>query len=199
MSFANAAPLNTPPYPATDFTNPGHLNNEESQNNSHNGRLPNLESPIASYLPVYDYTTLNPPTKNNRFAKEAIQGIILATPLSALFFSKENIDILQDGLRYKVFVLSKEKKLVVSRQSDMELKVVMRGIFLQYALHQPNDLIGQVKVLNGRVLDYAAKNVLSNALQYKMFRHDLETLPVPLDRSTSTNKIGTDPLIMKSF
>ena len=181
--MSSPAPITAPSYPI----------------NANNGRIDLSKGQLGSYLPVYDYTVLNPPTTNNKFTKEAVQGVVLATPLSALFFSKENIDVLQEGVRYKVYMLSGDQKIVVSRQSDMELKVVMRGIFFQYALHQPTDIIGQVKELNGRVLDYAAPNVLSNAQQYQTFRKDITTLPVPMARSSSTNKIGTNPLIMKQY
>ena len=56
------------------------------------------------------------------------------TAVSKVFFSLDNIDLLQRGIRNKILNLT-EGDINISRQSDDELKIVMRSIYYQIIFH----------------------------------------------------------------
>jgi hypothetical protein len=161
---------------------------------SYNGRVN-----ISSQSPL----TLNSfykhsPTDNSAFYVEAVQGTFTPNALSNMFFSCNNIDVLQEGIRYKVYQLTNEKH-VIGRQSDKDLKVVMRSIYLQYSKNLSTDIIGQVRELNKLVLDWCVREVFSNLQQYDKYVFDVSTLPMPMERSTIATTKGSRTLERKTF
>lgn len=133
---------------------------------------------------------------NCSFNREALYGRIQRTPVSDMFFSAQNIDVLQDGIRYRVF---KETGITIGRQSDTELKVIMTSMFFKYARHVANDVVGQVRELNSKTLDYAVKETVNNLKQYLAYRRDASTMPMPLDNAQLMTTKGTKTLEIKSF
>lgn len=133
---------------------------------------------------------------NNTFYREALYGRITRTPVSDMFFCPQNIDILQDAIRYKVY---KETDIVIGRQSDQELKIIMTSMFFRYARHVANDVVGQVRELNSHVITYAVKEVLTNLKQYIGYRRDASTMPLPLDNPQLMGTKGTKTLEIKTF
>lgn len=101
------------------------------------------------------------------------------TPLSAGYFSKENIQIIQNGIRAGVYEKSKKQYTVAPQDCDT-LKVIMRSIFLQHAANQPQNIPGQIEQLNNIVLDYCIHHVYSEAQSYMKYLRDVSTLAVPL-------------------
>ena len=163
------------------------------------GSAPNGRIDILSAMPVFDIPgTQNKQISNKDFNREAISGNISTNPLSQLYFSEMNINALQDGIRYKIYNETNGKH-IISRQSDQELKAVMRSIYFQYSLNQPDNVVGQVRVLNTYVLNWCVSEVLSNLLQYQQYRIDSSTLPIPLERSPLMSTAGTKTLEIKSF
>lgn len=101
------------------------------------------------------------------------------TPLSTAYFSKENIQIIQNGIRAGVYDKSKKQYTVAPQDCDA-LKVIMRSIFLQHAANQPQNIPGQIEELNKIVLDYCIHHVYSEAQSYMKYLRDVSTLAVPL-------------------
>lgn len=135
---------------------------------------------------------------NTSFRSEATAGQLQRNPLSDLFFCADNINALQDGIRYRIWIET-DKKHVIGRQSDTELKVVMRSIYYQHAKHQGSDVVGQVRALNKMVLDWVVPEVLSNLKQYQVYLRDASTLPVPMERGALATSKGTKVLEQKGF
>lgn len=133
---------------------------------------------------------------NQTFHREALYGRIQRTPVSDMFFCAGNINLLQDAIRYRVF---KETEIVIGRQSDQELKIIMTSMFFRYSRHVANDVVGQVRELNSRVIDYAVKEVLTNLKQYIAYRRDASTMPLPMDNPQLMGTKGTKTLEIKSF
>jgi hypothetical protein len=102
------------------------------------------------------------------------------TILSKAYFSAENVQILQNGLRAGVYKMSKNQ-IVVPPQNIDQLKIIMRSTFLQYAEHKPDDIKSQITKLNSLVLDYAVPNVYNEAVGYLKYLEDKSTLVVPLE------------------
>lgn len=114
--------------------------------------------------------------------REALSGNDLeANPLSNAFFSAENIQILQNGLRAGVYKQSGERKIVVPPQNTDQLKIIMRSVYLQYAEHHLNAIRDEITKLNYLVLDYAIPNVYNEAMGYLKYLEDKSTLVVPLN------------------
>lgn len=157
-----------------------------------NGRV-DLLSPMPSL-------TIGQPrqVQNNTFANEATVGQVARTELSCMFFSANNIDALQHGIRYRVFVET-DGAHVIGRQSDQELKIVMRSIYYQHARNLPDNIIGQVRELNSKVLEWSVPRVLSNLMQHQTFIRDASTLPMPLDHAPLMTTKGTRSLEAKPF
>jgi len=125
-----------------------------------------------------------------KFRGEAVKGILTGNRLQEVFFSRENIDILQRLLIYHVRVQSKGA-YNIKRQSDSNLEIIMRSVYLQYGKNQNDKIIQQVKELNNMVLEYAVPNILSNISQFLHFKSDVSRLPIPIDRPTYVSPSGT--------
>lgn len=152
-----------------------------------NGRVNIMGTPIGmSEFPLYEQTK----SGDAIYKYEALKSIQSKSKLSNLFFSKYNINILQNILRYQVWYESGQK-YVVGKQSEMELKTIMRSIFLQYGKFRNRDLIGQVKELNEIVTQYTVPNVLSNVELYIGYKHDISFLPTPLPLPVNLSITGT--------
>ena len=107
--------------------------------------------------------------------------------LSKVFFSVENIQILQNGIRAGVYEMSKKDFTVLPQNPDT-IKVIMRSIYMQYAEHYPTKIREQVERLNQLVLNYAVPNVFNEAVGYIKYREDISTLAVPLELPTKIDR-----------
>ena len=65
--------------------------------------------------------------------------------LAKLYFSTKNIDLVQEKIKKVVYIAT---KINIDRQSDDELLIVMRSIYLQFGQNCDTNLIEQVKALN---------------------------------------------------
>lgn len=108
----------------------------------------------------------------------AMNGNWYDTKLSQAFFSAENIQILQNGLRAGVFAKS-NNQYIIGEQSFNELGTVMRAIFLQKSKNLPNNVIEQISDLNKEVLEYTVKSVYGEADGYMKYKRDVSTISLP--------------------
>ena len=118
----------------------------------------------------------------------AIEHTISKNDVNSIFFSKENVAALQQGIRYTVF---RESQQIIGNQNETELMVIMRSIYLQYAKNLPDNILSQIRDLNGRVLDYVVPKITIELNQYKTYIRDASGLPVPMDRGQNTSVTGT--------
>lgn len=116
-----------------------------------------------------------------------------STEVSKLFFSLKNIDLLQQGIRNKILNVT-NGKINISRQSDDELKIIMRSIYFQYGQNRNDNIKGQVLDLNTRVIEWSVPEIISNFKQSQQYIKDISTLPEPLERSILPSKKGTKTL-----
>lgn len=112
--------------------------------------------------------------------REALNGVQEANLLAKTYFSQENIQIVQNGLRAGVYKMSNNKYIIAPQNIDV-LKVIMRSIYLQHALNQPDNIAEQVARLNKHVLDYAVPSVYGEAVGYEKYCEDQSTLITPLE------------------
>ena len=119
-------------------------------------------------------------TENTNYSN-AVQYMFNPTLLSTTFFSLDNIIILQNAIRSKIHEKT-NKKYIIDKQDPDQLKIVMRSIFLQNALHQECNIKEQITTLNDLVLDYCIPKVYGELMGYIKYKEDISTLAVPIDR-----------------
>jgi hypothetical protein len=140
----------------------------------------------------------NGDNKLTEFSNEAIQGVHTKTPLNDLFFSQTNVDALQLGIRNLVANRT-NNEFNIGKQSEVELQVIMRAIYLSDAKHLPYDIIGQVRDLNSKVLDYCVPRILEEIKMFNYYKNDVSRLPIPLDRGEFISAKGTRSLEQREF
>lgn len=144
-------------------------------NKSNNGRVdiksPNTSSLFEMYdkIPANQCVTFRNPT----------EGLWTDSNLSQAFFSQQNIQILQNGIRAGVYQKSNGQYTIGPQDCD-SLKIVMRSVFLQNSANQPNNITKQVFELNKIVLNYCIQQVYSEAQGYMKYIDDASTLVVPI-------------------
>lgn len=134
----------------------------------------------------------------DQYRKQALTGTLTSTPVSDLYFSDTNLAAVQEGIRYRIYRETNGKH-IIGRQSDTELRIIMRSIFLTYSRNMPGDVVAQVRELNRRVLEWAVPEVLSNLKQHITYMRDASTLPMPLERGELMTTKGSRTLETKRF
>ncbi len=128
----------------------------------------------------------------------SLQRRMQGSAVSDVFFSRENVDAVQDGIRYMVWKRS-DQKYVISKQDEVQLHYVMRSIYLQYARNAQENVIEQVRCLNERVLDYCVSTVLREIEAHNFYMNDITKMPVPMERSKNASSAGTKVLIQDTL
>ena len=159
---------------------PDNINNNQRilEAERYNGRVNIVEPPSSDIIfKMQEKIALkNRPTEY----REAIGGTWENNVLAQVFFSKENIQIVQNGLRAGVYKASDEKYIIAPQNVDT-LKIIMRSTYLQYAEHRTDKITEQVERLNKLVLDYAVPTVYNETVGYLKYCQDQSTLVVPLE------------------
>ena len=154
---------------------------------STNGRVDILtkkEAPdISNLFAMYDKIPANQCTT----FREPTLGQWDESSLSKAYFSQNNIQIVQNGIRAGVYKKS-NGQYIVSPQDCDALKIIMRSVFLQHAVNLEQDIQGQIYSLNKIVLDYCIHHVYSEAQGYMKYLHDVSTLAVPLATPVMTTQ-----------
>jgi hypothetical protein len=85
--------------------------------------------------------------------------------LAQVFFSAENMQIIQNGIRAGVYQRSKGKYVIGEQDCDT-LRIIMRTIFLQNATNAPTEIRAQIIELNELVFEYCVPRVHGEAEGY---------------------------------
>ena len=156
-------------------------------NQFQNGRV------ITTNQPLKDLNMIENNSCKNNFQQEALYGIQEKTTLNQLFFSKPNMNIIQDNIRYRVF-LNTNKKHIIDKQSDIELEIVMRSIYLQHSPNLPNQIQEQIKYLNELVSNWCVEKIIPEIYQYVGYLKEIEYMPVPIEHPVNISSKGTKNL-----
>jgi hypothetical protein len=152
-----------------------------------NGRVdiktPNTSDLFKMYdkIPAHQCTTFRNPT----------EGIWNDTVLSQVFFSRENVQIIQNGIRAGVYKRSNNQYIIGPQDCD-SLKIIMRSVFLQHASNLPNNIPEQIAELNKIVLNYCIQQVYSEAQGYMKYIDDVSTLAVPIAHPVQASNTGRE-------
>ena len=119
-----------------------------------------------------------------------------------MFFSKKNIDNIQDILK---FVVHRETSYIIDNQSVNELLIVMRALFLEYSLHpklitdkmseqERAELLKkyttEVSRLNTIVVNQVVPKIISQIQQYVDYLRDASTQPYYMDKPKNDSVKG---------
>lgn len=151
---------------------------------------------------TYQFTT-NDNTLSGSNTRYMFRNLYGETPLTFLFFSKDNINNLQDIIKMLVY---KQMNYVIDKQSVTDLEIIMRSIFLAYSEHpelldekmpdaKKNAILklykNEVARLNELVINDIVPRVCSQLQAYLDYLRDasggLRTIP----RSENTSVAGT--------
>lgn len=143
---------------------------------------------IKQSVPQYElYPNSNKPATNYENTLNYSQE---GTPLSQAYFSKDNMEAIQRDIRNAVYelcerdndpILTAHKPIRIGRQNDMQLQIIMRSIYLQFAKHLEYNISQQIRELNDLVIREAVPDIITNLKQYLGYSADIQRLPMPMD------------------
>ena len=158
-------------------------------NNQDNGRV--KFSNIREKKRLYEQDMYNDVSKiKNDLSRDMLSNITENTKLSKLYFSKENIKIIQNSLRYYVWI-NTDKKHIIDNQDIKEIQLIMRSFFLQYSPNLDTHITKQIAYLNDLVINYSVPRIITELKMYNKYISDIKRLPVPLERPVNMSSAGT--------
>ena len=137
-----------------------------------------------------DYKSIEVPKEGNQINRQIMRGIQSYSKLNQLFFSQENINLLQDMIRYSVFIRT-NKKHTIGKQNETELAIIMRYIFIQHSKNLCCKYTEQITALNKLVVEECVPIILTSIEQYFGYIKAASTNPEPMERSQNVNSAGT--------
>jgi hypothetical protein len=159
-------------------------------NQVENGRVINIDNIDRPSYPLFQQNI----KKDGKWFKcQALTGIQENSKLSLLYFSKQNIERLQNLIRYTVYKET-NGKYVVDKQSEIDLKIVMRSIYLQHSPNLECHIINQINFLNNLVVNWCCPKIINEVDQYIGYVKCVEKLPVPLEHPQNLSSAGSRTL-----
>ena len=142
---------------------------------------------------VKDMNMIEGNKPNNNFQVESLYGIQETSKLNQLFFSKKNMDIIQNNIRYTVYNKT-NKKHIIDKQSDIELQIVMRSTYLQFSPNLEYNYKEQLEYLNGLVVEWCVAHIIPQLEQYIGYLKEVEYMPSPIDLPVNLSSKGSRTL-----
>ena len=133
-----------------------------------------------------EYMEHNEPMIFNNRRSYSLKGIIQESPMSNLFFSDLNVNAIQMTIRYRIFT---EKAETIGFQSENELFVIMRSIYLQKAnsVLTSDKMLTNLQTLNKLVVDYSVKNIGDQLEQYRGYLKKISSAPDQMEHPRPGN------------
>ena len=149
-----------------------------------NGRVNLLEEPSPEILfKMQERVAVKNKTSQYR---EALNGVYEESELSNLYFSKENIQIVQNGIRAGIYEKTNKEHIIPPQNID-NIKIIMRNIYIQYAENQ-NNITSEIERLNQLVLGYIIPQVHGSLVSYLKYIKDQSTLVIPLELPNQSDR-----------
>ena len=189
----------------TSFVDPHSVKNKYNMTSTstqypapeHGGRIPNIRESSAYSIPSKPY--LEGPVLYDETTRQKLIGFKhTATPLNTVFFSPSNIEVLQKGIADQVYAMS-GNKYHIDRQSDDDLKIIMRSYYLSFGGNNPNNVAAELQDLNSRVIGFSASKIYPEVDFHMFYLKDLEDFAPPIANPTNANVYGTRYGELKSF
>tara|TARA_B100000073_G_scaffold285776_1_gene247357 strand:- start:3574 stop:4110 length:537 start_codon:yes stop_codon:yes gene_type:complete len=95
-------------------------------------------------------------------------GLYKNTPLQNTYYSNENVQIIQNGIRASVYDKSKGQ-YIISPQDENVIRDVMYSVFEQTVRGVSSNIPSQINELNQIVIKYCTDTVFQNAQSYMKY------------------------------
>ena len=143
--------------------------------NYSNGRVNIIDQPnVENQFKLYDQNRV----EKTSF-RDALKGTKEDNQLSNLFFSKNNIQIVQNGLRAGVYKMS-QNKFVLGEQSYDNIKIIMQDAYFEHAKNNMQNIAKQIETLNQHIFDKYVPKLYGEAVGYMKYREDVSTIKAPI-------------------
>tara|TARA_B100001059_G_scaffold178038_1_gene178642 strand:- start:7225 stop:7722 length:498 start_codon:yes stop_codon:yes gene_type:complete len=159
-----------------------------------NGRIDIVDANKRNQFELFDRIHID----DKSSFRDAMIGNWTDSLLSKAFFSGENIQIIQNGIRAGVYERSNNRFVIGLQDIDI-IKVVMRSIFLQHSANMQTHITQQISALNKLVLDYLVPNAYSGIISYVNYKRDVSSLAVPMDLPIKASTDNKKTLELKNF
>ena len=173
------------------------FNIENFDNNLDNSHVTQFQNGRITHTELEKKNTLINTSDNKivqkNFQEEMLYGIQETSQLNQLYFSRKNLDLIQDMIRYKVYIKS-NKKYIISKQSNREVQIVMRSIYLQQSTNLPTNIKEQIIYLNNLVVDWSVEKIIPEVEQYIGYIRDISYYPNPIDLPKNMSQKGSRSL-----
>ena len=127
------------------------------------------------------------PVNTNTNYQNVLTGNFERSRLSDAYFSKQNIQIIQNGIRKGVYDKS-QQKILIDNQPEDQIVTVMRSMYLQHSKNLEINIAQQIEELNAHVLQYCINNIFNEAVAYLKYKEDASTMHRPMQRPIYSNK-----------
>ncbi len=169
--------------------NYSNVNFNQKFENYKNGRVILYQG--QNFVPYESYVGSRQP---QQCFSESINHLHTPTSLTEAYFSRENVDTIQNEIIKRIY---NQTNYVISRQSDTNLQIIMRSIYLQYGKNLPCQIKEQVLELNEEVYKECLRIIIPNIQQTIGYRNDLSKLPQTMERAINISSKGTKTLYDK--
>ena len=133
-----------------------------------------------------NYNNFNPNANQNM-----LRGVQTSNTLSSAFFSKRNVDFIQNKIIQKISECTGYR---INRQSDTELQIIMRSIYLQYSKNLECNIKDQLSELNYKVLMFCIDRIKTEISQFIKYKDDVSKMPTPLVHPQNLSNKGEKSL-----
>jgi len=166
----------------------------------HGGRVPNINDPATKDFAARPYKLYSDGASiiGDDPRRDLVGHIHKETPLNAVYFSTANIDTIQQAIHDQVLAMS-GGKFDIGRQSDDDLRLIMRSYYLMFSRNDPNNIAGELEELNRRVIGYASGKIFSEVDFHMFYRNDLEEFAPAIANPVNVKVYGTRQGELKSF
>lgn len=110
--------------------------------------------------------------------------------VNQLYFSSENIDLLQKMIQQQIYIDS-NKRHKISRQSDDELLIIMRSVYMEHSRNLPGYVKEQIIELNQHVVSECVRIILPRIEQHVSYMNTLDKRLDIMDYGETTTTKGT--------
>lgn len=126
---------------------------------------------------------------------------VIDSKLGLMFFSDDNMRRLQRMIKKEVYEKTKKQFRLDEDQDESDLLIVMRKIFMEYAIHDTTRIVHQVKILNVMVINYIIPDIVTQLKQYYSYIKEINQPIKPMFRPMNVNNAGRRslPALSTSF
>jgi len=154
--------------------------------NQYNGKVNIMGPNIATQFSMMDKIPIN----TNTNYQNVLAGNFERSQLSTTYFSKKNIELIQNSIRKGVYDKSSQR-ILIDTQAEDQVVLVMRSMYLQYSKNLDTNIETQIAELNNHVLNYCIPSVYNEAVSYLKYKEDTSSMHTPIQHpiySSKTNK-----------